>query len=213
MPPACEHMQEKLEAYVDHELGGAEGDRIAMHLEQCPACAEAAAALQQVKRVLRTQTRRIPVPVHMRARIRRSLAGGAGFGEAIRRVLVFYPRQAAAALAGAAAAVIAATMLSARWWTSFADPIAYQSDALISGRIICVDCALMQKTRTEIPHAPSHHLVIQTREGKIWTIVLSPTGQELLQKTNIASHLVQARGYAFPRVGYVQVTDFEISQN
>jgi hypothetical protein len=151
--------------------------------------------------------------VHLRARIRRSLAGDAGFGDALKKVFAFYPGHAAAALAGAATVVIAATLLSARLWANLGDPIAYQANALISGRIICADCALMQKTRTAAPHAPSHHLVIQTQEGKIWTIVLSPTGQELLQRTNIAAQLVQARGFAFPRVGYVQVTDFEISQN
>ena len=106
-----------------------------------------------------------------------------------------------------------ATLLARGVWAGFADPIAYHAEALITGRIICADCALMQKTGTPAPHAASHHLVIQAQDGKIWTIVLSPMGEELLQRTDIVSHAVRARGYAFPRAGYIQVTDFQFPQN
>jgi anti-sigma factor (TIGR02949 family) len=210
MSAACEQVQESIAAYVDRELTGADRDQIAAHLEQCPACAETARAQQQIKRVLQTQTRREPVPVHLRARIRRSLADDTGFGRAIRKIFEFYPGRATAALAGTAAALIAVTMLSSRLGESFADPTAFHANTVISGKIICADCSLMQKTRTAAPHLPSHHLVIQTEEGRIWTIVLSPAGQELLQRIDIESRQVQAKGYAFPRVGYVQVTDFEV---
>ena len=212
MSAVCEQVQEKIAAYVDREIAGPDHDQIAAHLGQCSVCAAAVAVQRQVKNVLHEQMRQIPAPVHLRARIRRSL-GAAGFGAAVKHVFDFYPGRAWAALAGAAAVIMVAMMLSGRLWASLADPIAYHSETVIVGRIICADCALMQKTQITAPHTSLHHLVIQAQDGKIWTVVLSPTGQELLQKTDVASHRVQAKGYAFPRVGYIQVTDFQISQN
>ncbi len=213
MSATCEQVQEKMAAYVDREMAAADRDQIAAHLGQCSACTEVIAVQQQVKEALQLRAQRIPAPFHLRARLRRSLASDMSFGVALKKIFVLYPAQAAAAAAGAIAVVIAATVLSGRLGGSFIDPISFHAEAVIVGRIICADCALMEKTRTLVPHTPLHHLVIQAQDGKIWTIVLSPTGQELLQKTGVASQRVQARGYAFPRAGYIQVTDFQISQN
>ena len=213
MSATCEQVQEKVAAYVDREMAGSDRDAFEAQLVHGGGCSAAVAGQAQVKEVVRTRAPRIYAPFHLRARIRRNLAEGVGFAEAVRRIFAFYPGQAAAALAGAAAVMIAATLLSGRLWAGFADPIAYHAEALITGRIICADCALMQKTGTPAPHAASHHLVIQAQDGKIWTIVLSPMGEELLQRTDIVSHAVQARGYAFPRAGYIQVTDFQFPQN
>lgn len=213
MSAACEHVREKMAAYVDREIDGADCARITAHLEQCSACAEAVAAQRRVKEILRARARRLPAPFYLRARIRRSLDRGGDFGAAMEKIFAFHPLRAWAALAGVVAAAVLMTLLAGRLWTRFSDPIAYHAGAVIVGRIVCADCALMQKTRTAAPHLSSHHLVIQTQEGRIWTIVLSPAGQELLQRTDVATQRVQAKGYLFPGVSYIQVTDFSISQN
>ena len=44
----CRHVQERLAAYQDGEIGGKEREQIASHLEQCPACRKAYAELEQV---------------------------------------------------------------------------------------------------------------------------------------------------------------------
>jgi len=44
----CRHIQERLAAYQDGEIGGKERERIAAHLEGCPDCRKAYAELEQV---------------------------------------------------------------------------------------------------------------------------------------------------------------------
>ncbi len=213
MSATCEQVQEKMAAFVDREIGGAECDRIAVHLEQCPRCTRAVEGQRQVKNILHAQTRSLSAPFALRSRIRRDLAGGSSFGAAVKKIFAFHPLPAGAALAGVAVVFMALTIVGQRWATELADPIAYDADTLIVGKIICADCALMQKTKTGVPHTATHHLVIQAQDGKLWTIVLSPMGQELLQKTEVASQRVQAKGFAFAAAGYVQVTDYKIMQN
>jgi anti-sigma factor RsiW len=43
----CHHIQKRLAAYQDGEIGGKERDRIAAHLEGCPACRSAYTELEQ----------------------------------------------------------------------------------------------------------------------------------------------------------------------
>jgi anti-sigma factor RsiW len=44
----CHHIQKRLAAYQDGEVGGKERERITAHLEGCPACRSAYAELEQV---------------------------------------------------------------------------------------------------------------------------------------------------------------------
>ena len=44
----CHHVQKKLSAYQDGEIAGEERERIAAHLEECPACRSAYAEMKQV---------------------------------------------------------------------------------------------------------------------------------------------------------------------
>ena len=44
---SCRHIQKRLSAYQDGEIGGKERERIAAHLEGCPACRSAYAELEQ----------------------------------------------------------------------------------------------------------------------------------------------------------------------
>jgi anti-sigma factor RsiW len=43
----CRHIQKRLSAYQDGEISGKERERIAVHLEGCPACRSAYAELEQ----------------------------------------------------------------------------------------------------------------------------------------------------------------------
>ena len=43
----CHHIQKRLAAYQDGEIGGGEQERITAHLEGCPACRSAYAELEQ----------------------------------------------------------------------------------------------------------------------------------------------------------------------
>ena len=213
MSATCEQVQEKMAAFVDDEIATSEGEQILAHLAQCPACMRVRAGQEQVKEILRTRMPSVPAPFALRARIRRDVPGGGGFSAALRKIFEFYPSRAWAIVAAAALIIAAATIWSQRLWAGLADPMAYQSEAMIVGKIICADCTLMQKTQTATVHLPAHHLVIQTQDGKIWTIVLSPAGEQLLQSSGAAARRVQARGYTFPHARYIQVTDFTIMQN
>ena len=48
----CHHIQKRLAAYQDGEIGGDERERIAAHLEGCPACRSAYAELGQAWQLL-----------------------------------------------------------------------------------------------------------------------------------------------------------------
>ena len=50
----CNHIQRRLSAYQDGEIAGEERERIAAHLEGCPACRSAHAELEQAWQSLET---------------------------------------------------------------------------------------------------------------------------------------------------------------
>lgn len=211
----CDQIKARLTAYIDHEVDEAQAGEIAAHLEKCPPCAEAAHEESAIKQIVHTRARMVPAAPHLRARIRRQLASpnaASGFWEMMRQIFAYYPRPALAALGCLIISVSALTYAAAR--TSFSDPVTFEVNARLIGQISCADCQLMTATNTPCTHeAGVHRLVLKCSDGRLWNIVQSPPGRELLQAFGGSTQIVQTEGYLFPRLGYMQVTNFKVMQN
>ncbi len=211
----CDKIKEQLSAYVDREIDATQARALAAHLEQCPPCAEAAHAEQGIKTLVHDRASRLDAPPQLRARIRRTLAQAQpSFGQLLRELWTLHPRPAFAALAAVVLLAGALTFLGENVLANFTDPIAYESGARLEGTIICADCQLMLATHTPCAHdALAHRLVLQSKDGKLWNIVQSPQGRELLRDLSMPVSAVQTEGYLFRRAGYIQVTNFKVLQN
>lgn len=212
---SCDKIKEQLSAYIDREIEATQAHAIAAHLAQCPPCAEAAHAEQGIKTLVHDRASQFAAPVQLRARIRRTLAQEQpSFGLLLRELWSWYPRPAFAALAAIVLLASALTYLGGNAWANLSDPIAYESGARLEGTIICADCQLMMATHTPCAHdVVAHRLVLQSKDGKLWNIVQSPQGRDLLRDLSMPVSAVQTEGYLFRRAGYIQVTNFKVLQN
>ena len=211
----CDKIKEQLSAYVDREVDATEARTIAAHLEHCAPCAEAEHAEQGIKALVHDRSARHLAPPHLRARIQHTLAQAQpSFGQLLRELWTLHPRPAFAALAAIVLCVSTLSFFGSNAWSTWTDPIAYETGARLEGTIICADCQLMMATHTPCAHdAVAHRLVLQSRDGKLWNIVQSPQGRELMQGVVAEARIVQTEGYVFRRAGYIQVTNYKFVQN
>ncbi len=212
----CDKIQAQLSAYLDQEIAAEQVREIAAHLATCPPCAAAASAEKAIKTLVHERARAYGAPPRLQARIRHALAQAqpsAGFWPLVRELFALHPAPAFAALTAIVIATSALTYLGENATDGLSDPTAYVAHAQLEGNMICADCQLMMVTQTPCVHdAASHRLVLKCADGKLWSIVQSPQGRELLQAAE-AARRVQTEGYLFPHVGYVQVTNFKVMQN
>ncbi|NUO83626.1 zf-HC2 domain-containing protein [candidate division KSB1 bacterium] len=212
----CDKIQAQLSAYLDQEIAAEQVREVTAHLAMCPPCAAAASAEKAIKTLVHDRARTYNAPPQLHARIRHELAYAherSGFWQLVRELFELHPQPAFATLAVIVLAVSVLTYLGSNATAGLSDPIAYVANAHLEGNIICADCQLMMVTQTPCVHdAASHRLVLKCADGKLWNIVQSPQGRELLQAGE-AARLVQTEGYLFPHVGYVQVTNFKVMQN
>lgn len=214
----CDKIKDQLSAYLDQEITEAQLREIAAHLEKCPPCKDAAESERAIKALVHERVKPCCAPPQLLSRIRYGLANAqerAGFWQLVREVFALHPAPAFAALALIVLGTSALTFFAGTAATDhLSNPIAYQTNARLVGNIICADCHLMMVTKTPCSHdATTHRLVLKCADGKIWNIVLSPQGRELLQTQSESSRLVQTEGYLFPQAGYMQVTNFKVMQN
>jgi len=213
----CDKIKDQLSAYLDQEITEAQVREIAAHLEKCPPCLEAAEAERAIKTLVHERAKTCCASPQLHARIRRELENAnerSGFWRLVREVFALHPAPAFAALTVIVLATSALTYLGGSAIASLSDPIAYQTNARLEGNLICADCHLMMVTKTPCAHdAATHRLVLKCADGKIWNLVQSPQGRELLQTLSETTRLVQTEGYLFPSAGYMQVTNFKVMQN
>ncbi len=213
----CDKIKEQLSAYLDQEIDAAQAREIAAHLEQCPPCSDEAHAEQAIKTLVHERAQKLSAPPQLHARIRRQLAHvqePSGFWRLVREIWSLHPRPAFAALAVIILFAGAISYFGGNAVASSSDPIAYEAGIRLEGNIICADCQLMMATHTPCVHdAATHRLVLQSKDGKLWNIVQSPQGRELVQGLDASTQVVQTEGYLFRRAGYIQVTNFKFLQN
>ncbi|MCG3120178.1 MAG: hypothetical protein ALAOOOJD_02803 [bacterium] len=214
MPSTCKEIQEQFAGYVDQELEPAQASRIAQHLQNCPGCTAEVNAQQSLKTLVHERARHAPAPIHLRAAIRRQLAqetAGAGFWAQLQQL---WQRRPLPALATAVVLMLLSATLTYFVFQNPARPAGPSGAAFIAGyiegEVVCIDCDLLDALKQTYTHDETHRVGVRCHDGKVWSILQSPKGRELMHDVNHFHKQVRVTGNLFQDSHYIEVQQFSV---
>ncbi|MDZ7343742.1 MAG: zf-HC2 domain-containing protein [candidate division KSB1 bacterium] len=213
MSEACKKFQDQIAGYIDHEIEPNQTEMVSRHLHQCSACAEETARQQRIKKQVADHLPRAITPPYLRAQIRRTLdryGHGQNLWSELRQLIRWHPIPAFAIVI----ALLVMPTLVTYYMVRQPGSGQISQPALIAGSLegemICVDCALLQALSTPFAHDSTHRIGLRCNDGKIWNILRSPKGQELIQATTTLPQRVRVEGHLFRNSYYVEVKTFNL---
>jgi len=212
----CEEIREQLSGYVDEETAPEIRRQIATHLEQCPACNDQEKIQRAVKGLLLQRPPHEPVPHHLQARVLYQLRTSAArppFTALLRRLIEYRP-VATFAMAGAALMLVA----TLTWWgggmaarhEDHDRPLALQANSQMEGEMVCIDCELLNVSKTPYVHDARHRLGLRCKNGFYWNILQAGKGPELCALRDALHRQVLVKGHIFAAQHQIEVTDFTV---
>ena len=213
MSEACKEIQDQIAGYIDQEIEPGRASSISQHLNHCPGCAQQADTQKEVKTLVQVKAQHFAAPPHLRAEVRRRLEREPfrfGFLSALQYLFQQNPLPATAATIG--------LILLSSLVTYYAVPGRMDQnagalgfvDVSLEGQMICVDCTLMDITQTPYTHDATHRLGLRCKNGKIWSILPSEKGRELMQTPECFQQQVRIVGYMFQNTHCIQVKEFSL---
>jgi len=216
MKSTCEEISDKLSGFVDGEIGAAALEDIAAHLERCPDCRDKENTQRAVKAVLSNPELRQAPPHDVRARIMRAVERqpeGFSFGALVQRLFEFQPLPAFASVV----VVIGLSAILAFWGgkTMFTnntaeEPLALLMNAQMEGEVVCIDCELLNISKTPYVHDDNHRLGLRCKDGHFWNILQTSKGSELSSVGHLMHRRIIVKGHIFPTQHLVEVTEYTV---
>ncbi|KAA3620184.1 MAG: hypothetical protein DWQ05_05495 [Calditrichaeota bacterium] len=174
---------EKITAYVDNELVEVERDEIEARIGNDPKLKEICEAQKQVKKLVKECVLLEKAPVHLRARIRRSLDQAQivpGFLNLISDIFRYH------AVKGLATTCTILVLVALPWFpaenlTPSSDDVIAVKLQVIEGKLICVDCEQLHSEHiNSVKHSDFHRAGLKTSDGTIWQFLDYGKGSELI---------------------------------
>jgi anti-sigma factor (TIGR02949 family) len=216
MKSTCEEISDRLSAFVDGEIGAAAIEDIAAHLEQCPGCSDKEKTQRAVKSALNNPALRTATPHDARARIMRAIERQRerlSFGSLVQRLFEFQPVPAFASIIG----VVALTGILSLWGghkmfstTTAEEPLALLMNTEMEGEVVCIDCELLNISKTPYVHDYKHRLGLRCNKGHFWSILQTAKGSELSSVGHLMHRRIIVKGHIFPTQHLVEVTDYTV---
>ena len=213
MSEDCKKVQGQIAGYIDQEIESRETEIVSRHLHQCPACAEEAALQKNVKKEVTDHTKKAIAPPYLRAQIRRTLdryGSGVGFWAELRQLFRWQPVPAFATVIALLLLPALITFYMTRGQVSGKISQPSMVTGSLDGEIICVDCTLLQLISAQFTHDSTHRIGLRCKDGRIWNILRSQKGQELIQAAATLPQRVRVEGHLFPNTYYIEVRQFNL---
>jgi len=216
MKSTCEEISDKLSGFVDGEIGATAIQDIAAHLEHCPDCSDKEKTQRAVKSTLTNPALRTATPHDARARLIRSIEHQPerfSFGALVQRLFEFQPVPAFATVI----AVVALTGILSFWGghkmftsTTAEEPLALLMNTQIEGEIVCIDCEVLNISKTPYVHDDKHRLGLRCNDGHFWNILQTAKGSELSSIAHLMHRRIIVKGHIFPTQHLVEVTEYTV---
>jgi anti-sigma factor (TIGR02949 family) len=217
MKPTCEEIGEKLAGFVDGEIAADAADEIAAHVSHCSNCGDREKTQRAVKAVLSNPAVRQSTPHDVRARIMRSierLPENMTFGSLVKRLFEFQPLPAFASLIFLVALPLTIVLLwggqKEHLQPSPEEPLALVMNGQMEGEVVCIDCELLNISKTPYVHDERHRLGLRCTDGHYWNILQTDKGSELSSVGHLMHRRILVRGHIFPTQHLVEVTDYSV---
>jgi anti-sigma factor (TIGR02949 family) len=209
----CKQIQDQMAGYVDKEIEPARADTISRHLHDCPGCAREADTQKHVKKLVAEHAKNVIAPPYLRARIRRTLdrhASGFGFWTELRQLFQLQPLPALATAVVLMLLPAFATFYAVRSSDEGLSGGAKIVEGRLEGEMICVDCTLLDLIPVDYTHDSTHRIGLRCKDGKIWSILQSEKGRELIRNPGVFHRRVRVEGHLFPPTHHVEVREFSL---
>ncbi|MCI0694866.1 zf-HC2 domain-containing protein [candidate division KSB1 bacterium] len=213
MSSACKEIQDQLAGYVDQEIEPAQASTITQHLGKCPGCAQEASVQSEVKTLVREHAKQVPAPAHVRVEIRRTLERESSRFGFLSQLLALFQRQPLPAIVTVLVLIFLSGLITHYFFPSQTNLRGSDEqfvDGSIEGEIICVDCTLMDVTKTPYVHDFTHRAGLRCKDGKLWSILPSEQGRELARDPSRFHRQVRLVGHLFQSLRYIEVKEFSL---
>lgn len=198
MDHSCSQIEPLLAGYVDGELADSETQQVESHLSACRMCGDALEDQQTAKTNVRQHYRQDTAPVHLRVRLRQELAKAVaqqtGFFESLAGLVSAHKIKSAFATL---ALVVALALPYSGWLEQTSNPVG-PTYVLVEGQIVCLDCEIMHEAGHDRKCHDYHHMGLRDLQGKLWRIIDSDQGAELITNRQLIGQRYRLEGYKLP---------------
>ncbi len=212
----CQEIREKFSGFIDNEIEPEAHRLIASHLEHCADCQAQANAQRGVKDLLASRLPMQAAPHHLRARVMNALRTQPeswSFRSLLQRLFEFQPMPAFASVALLIALTAGLALLAGKPTINQPEKrqaLALVTNSQIEGVFTCVDCELLDISKTPYTHDQRHRLGVKCDDGIFWSILQTDKGSELSSLDGLMRRRIRVKGHLFPEQHLVDVTDYSV---
>ncbi len=202
----CKNIREILDLYVDGELSPEANAQAEAHLAECVACRNTVARLKRLRQAVKTAVGQYRPTAQLVDQVRQSTISWR------RRPTTWVP-VAATALLIAVMALFAPEIRAAI--ANELEVAAFHLDdsraTVMEGRLLCRDCLLKEEYGYHaMCPTRGHHGSLQTKDGKIWSILDGDASEDLIHNSALLGRSVRIHGRCFRRASSIEVDRYEI---
>lgn len=204
----CHEVKEHLFSYLDGEM--AEGAEVLeAHVAECLPCMRRVTLEKAFLKVIKARAAGRPVPTSLENRIRTELLSrGPSAGVIPKPIFVLAAASVLVTLLGFTLIVRSggSTPRDTEFVASGTIPVAAVQGGQLEGDVVCIGCAVACSKTGGMPH--EHHLGIQARDGRIWHILETPVGREILGDHNHIGEQIHVEGVLYTAAQTVAVRTY-----
>ncbi len=180
------YWEERLQGFVDNELGPADSLAMQEHINSCQDCQANLNYICSLKKRLRAHADTIHIPLAVEERLVEQFTK--------RRRRTFLSRRQLLTGSGMAMALAAALVMGMLLPRSF-EPSNSFVECILEGQVVCHDCTLADRAGLQagILCSDGHEMGLQTSSGELWRFADDENGHQHL--TNLALYGKQVRIY------------------
>ncbi len=216
MKSTCEEISERLSGFIDGEIGAVAIQDITAHLAQCSDCSDKAKTQRAVKSTLANPALRLATPHDVRVRLIRAIEHQPerfSFGALVQRLFEFQPVPAFASIV-----VVAGLSAILAFWggkTIFTnitaeEPLALLMNTQLEGEVVCIDCELLDISKTTYVHDEHHRLGLRCNDGHYWNILQTAKGSEFSSVGHLMHRRIIVKGHIFPEQHLVDIKEYSV---
>lgn len=204
----CNDVRRLLFAYLDGELDGDPGD-IEEHFEDCFPCYRRVTLEKAFIKLIKAKASGRPVPGGLESRVRKEIEtrASAGGWRGLGRQPLFLLAAAALLLTAVGFAAMSIPSFSAVGSAhASTGPAPGAREGTIRGTLVCIGCMTARAGGRKVLHA--HRNGVLTRDGRLWHILDTRVGEELIYDHNSDAQTVTLEGTIYPSAQTVSVTRY-----
>lgn len=202
---------EKVAALIDDELIGIEREEIEKRLEQETGLREEFEVQKKVKGLVKDCTLMEKAPIHLRARIRRSIENAQktpGFLQLLADIFRFHASKSLVATA------VLLALITFPWLQNMqknesagGEEMKYE---IVQGKVICIECEALHNMQIKSgKHSELHHTGLKTANGTVWTFLDYGKGSKLLHDFSRLNSTLKVEGESLRGGHTINVADFQ----